>query len=190
MEKRTVQENQRAYSLFEVRAVSEDERIITGIATTPEADRMGDVVESIGLQFKNPLPLLWQHKHDKPVGLVKFEKPTADGVKFTASLPVIAEEGALRERIEEAWQSVKAKLVRGVSIGFRALEYSFMDEGGIRFIKSEVYELSLVTIPANASATIQSIKSMDAKIRAGRGIPLISARNGHLKSGAVELLRR
>ena len=36
-----------------------------------------------------------------------------------------------------------------------------MDDGGIRFIESEVLELSLVTIPANADATIQTIKNFD-----------------------------
>src|SRR3546814_6269809 len=98
-----------------------------------------------------PISLLWQHQHDAPVGTVKFDAPTKDGVTFEATLPRIAEEGTLRDRIEEAWQSMKAKLVRGVSIGFRPIEYSFMDTGGIRFSQTEVFELSLVTVPANRS---------------------------------------
>ena len=90
--------------------------------------------------------------------------------------------------VDKAWQSVKAKLVRGVSIGFRALEYNFMDGGGVRFDKTEIYELSLVTIPANASATIQSIKAMDNTFRDG-AVSLISARDQHLRSGAVAIKR-
>lgn len=151
----------RAYSLFTVKAVDEDKRVIRGIATTPGVDRVGDIVEPLGVTFKNPLPFLWQHMHDKPIGTVKFDKPTAEGITFTAELPEIAEEGTLRDRIEEAWQSIKAGLVRAVSIGFRPIEYAFMDEGGIRFIKSEVYELSAVTIPANAQALITGTKSLD-----------------------------
>src|SRR3546814_1344913 len=73
---------------------------------------------------------------------LKYDAPTKDGVTFEATLPRIAEEGTLRDRIEEAWQSMKAKLVRGVSIGFRPIEYSFMDTGGIRFSQTEVFELS------------------------------------------------
>lgn len=161
---------QRAYSVLEVKAVDSDRRVITGIATTPEPDRMGDIVEPLGAKFKNPLPLLWQHMHDKPVGTVKFEKPTEKGIPFTAELPTIEEAGALKDLVDMAWQSVKAKLVRGVSIGFRALEYSFLDSGGIRFSETEIMELSLVTIPANASATIQSIKSIDASIRSAAGV--------------------
>ena len=152
----------RAYSLLTVKAVEEDKRIIRGVATTPTVDRVGDIVEPLGVTFKNPLPLLWQHMHDKPIGTVVFDAPTAEGITFTAELPVIEEAGALRDRIEEAWQSIKANLVRAVSIGFRALEYAWMDEGGIRFIKTEVYELSAVTIPAQPDAVITSLKSLDA----------------------------
>lgn len=151
----------RAYSALEIKSVSEDKRIIRGVATTPAVDRVGDIVEPLGVEFKNPLPLLWQHQHDKPVGTVRFDRPTRDGITFEAELPQIAEAGTLRDRIEEAWQSIKAGLVRAVSIGFRPIEYAFMDEGGIRFIKSEVYELSLVTIPANADAVITSAKTLD-----------------------------
>jgi HK97 family phage prohead protease len=151
----------RAYAVLEVKSVAEDKRIIRGIATTPTTDRMGDIVDPMGVSFKNPMPLLWQHKHDKPVGFVRFDKPTKDGITFEAELPLIAEAGTLRDRIEEAWQSVKTGLVSAVSIGFRAVEYAFLDDGGIRFIKSDVYELSLVTIPANADAVITA-KSFDA----------------------------
>lgn len=152
----------RAYSLLTVKAVDEDRRIIRGVATTPSVDRVGDIVEPLGVTFKNPLPLLWQHDHQKPIGKVKFEAPTEAGITFEAELPVIDEPGTLKDRVDEAWQSIKLELVRAVSIGFRALEYAWMDEGGIRFIRSEVYELSAVTIPANEDAVITSLKNMDA----------------------------
>lgn len=159
----------RAYSLLEVKSVDDESRVITGIATTPTPDRVGDIVEPMGASFAPELPLLWQHRHDQPVGTVKFGKPTDRGIPFTATIAKIAEEGALKSRVDEAWQSVKARLVRAVSIGFRALEYAFMDDGGTRFTKTEIMELSLVTIPANAQATIQSIKQFDAEAMAATG---------------------
>lgn len=162
----------RAYSLLEIKAVKEDERVIRGVATTPTPDRLGDIVEPLGVSFKNPLPLLWQHRSSEPVGTVKFSKPTKNGIEFEASLPAVEDAGRLKDRIDEAWQSVKLGLVRAVSIGFRAKEYSYMDDGGIRFMESEVFELSLVTIPANAEATIQSIKSIDREFRAASGLKL------------------
>lgn len=150
----------RAYSILTVKAVEDDRRVIKGIATTPTPDRVGDIVEPLGVSFKNPMPLLWQHNHDKPVGKVRFDAPTKDGIAFEAELPTVEEAGTLRDRIEEAWQSVKHGLVSAVSIGFRPIEYNYLEAGGIRFEKSEVFELSLVTIPAQPDAVIAGLKSM------------------------------
>jgi phage head maturation protease len=97
--------------------------------------------------------------------------------------------------VDLAWDAVKAKLVRGVSIGFRALEYAFMDGGGVRFSEVEIYELSLVTIPANASATIQTIKAMDTAGRSqanSLGVPLVKCAPTQVEKpadGAVKLVR-
>lgn len=152
---------QRAYSLFEVKSLDAEKRIFRGIATTPTPDRMGDTIDPMGAKFKNPLPLLHQHNHSSPIGLVRFEEPTARGIKFEAELPLIEEEGPLRDRIETAWGEIKHGLVRAVSIGFRALKYAFRDDDGIDFQEIEVYELSAVTIPANANAVITAVKSME-----------------------------
>lgn len=154
----------RAYSFFDIKSVNEEKRIIRGVATTPTVDRVGDIVEPMGVRFKNPMPFLWQHRHDAPIGTVKFDRPTADGITFVAELPQVSEDGALKDRVDEAWQSIKLGLVRAVSIGFRAIEYAFIEgTGGIRFVESEVYELSAVTIPAQSEAVITSFgKNMDA----------------------------
>lgn len=183
--------NNRAYSLLEIKSVDDDRRVISGIATTPEPDRVGDVVDPMGAKFATELPLLWQHQHGSPVGIAKFGKPTKSGIPFTAELPKIEEAGALKDLVDMAWQSVKAKLVRGVSIGFKALEYNFMDGGGIRFDKTEIYELSLVTIPANASATIQSIKAMDTSLARTGPVRLLQPKKAapeKLPGGAVRLV--
>jgi HK97 family phage major capsid protein/HK97 family phage prohead protease len=152
----------RAYAIFHVKAVDAERRILSGVATTPEPDRVGDIIEPLGVSFKNPLPLLLYHDTKRPVGWTRFRKPTKDGIEFEASLPTIEEPGTLRDRVEEAWQSVKSGLISGVSIGFRSIEEAFNKEtNGFRFLKTEVVELSLVTVPANASATIHSIKALD-----------------------------
>jgi len=162
--------DQRAYSLLTVKSVDEDARIITGIATTPETDRMGDVVEPKGAQFKLPIPLLWQHNAHQPIGHVTAARVTADGIEITAQITKFDEPGALKDRLDEAWQSIKAGLVRGLSIGFKAIE-SARIEGtyGYRFLKWLWLELSAVTIPANSEATITAIKSLDAPFLAATG---------------------
>lgn len=162
--------DQRAYSLLTIKAVDEDARVITGIATTPETDRMGDVVEPKGAQFKLPLPLLWQHNQHQPIGHVTAARVTADGIEITAQITKFDEPGALKDRLDEAWQSIKAGLVRGLSIGFKSVE-SARIEGtyGYRFLKWLWLELSAVTIPANSEATITAIKSLDAPFLAATG---------------------
>lgn len=159
----------RAYSTIDIKSVSDGDRVITGIATTPTPDRMGDVVEPLGAEFASEVPALWQHMHDQPVGHVRFGKPTVQGIPFTMTLAKSDEPGALKDRLDEAWQSVKLRIVRAVSIGFRAIEYALMEGGGVRFLKTEILELSLVTVPANADCTITSIKSIDTIQRAASG---------------------
>ncbi len=155
----------RAHSLFEIKSIDEDQRIITGIASTPTTDRMGDVVESNGAQFELPLPLLWQHDAKSPVGSVLSAKPTKSGIPVTVQIAKTDEPGKLKELLDNAWQNVKLRLVRGFSIGFQALEMEPLDPkdpwGGQRFTKWAWLELSLVTIPANADACIQTVKSFD-----------------------------
>lgn len=162
----------RAYALLTVEKAVEDAdaRVIRGTATTPEPDRIGDVVEPLGMSFTNPLPLLHQHRHDEPVGTVKLNKPTKEGITFEARLAKIDEPGPLKDRVDTAWGEIKAGLIRAVSIGFRTIEHAFLDDSnGIRFIKAEILELSLVTVPANASATITEIRSIDSATRAALG---------------------
>lgn len=156
---------ERAFSVLDVRGIDQDSRILRGVATTPTTDRLGDIIEPLGIVFKNPLSFLWQHKHDQPIGTVEFDTPTAEGINFKATVAQSDEPGTLKDRLDEAWQTIRLGLVRAVSIGFMPLEYSFMDDGGMRFIKTEVYELSAVTIPANADAVISVIRSIDSEFR-------------------------
>jgi HK97 family phage prohead protease len=152
----------RAYSALTVKSIDNELREIYGLATSNVVDRVGDIVESLNAVFQNPTPLLWQHDHSKPIGTVTFDRPTATGLKFRAKIPVITEPGILRERTNEAWQSVKAGLVRGVSIGFRALDgaVDVLPTGGKHFKRVEILELSLCTVPANQQATIGTFKAV------------------------------
>jgi HK97 family phage prohead protease len=163
----------KAYSLLELKQVDDNGRVLRGIATTPTVDRVGDIVEPLGVVFRGPINLHLYHKHDMPVGHVEFGKPTKVGIPFTASIPDVAEEGTVRERTNEAWHSVKYKLLRAVSIGFHVLEdgAELMKNGGLRFTKWEMVELSLVGVPANPDAVITAFKSADpSEIREALGV--------------------
>lgn len=151
----------RAYAVLHVKADKES-RTISGIASTPEPDRAGDIFEPLGATFDNPLPLLFHHDRRQPVGTAMLAA-SPEGITFTATLPEIAATGTLRDRVEDAWQSIVAGLMRGVSIGFRPMDdgMKFLKTGGIHFLKTEIVELSLVTIPQNADASVLTIKSFD-----------------------------
>lgn len=152
--------NRRAYSLLTIKTVDDDERVIEGIATTPTADRAGDIVEPKGAEFKLPIPLLWQHDSREPVGWVEEAKVTDTGITVRARFAKISETGPLKDAVDKAWLSVKSGLVRGLSIGFKGLEEARIEQTwSYRYLKWLWLELSCVTIPANDEATITSVKS-------------------------------
>lgn len=149
---------QKAYSLvtFE-KSVDEDQRIIRGIASTPTPDRSNDIVEPKGAKFKLPIPLLSQHDHTKPIGHVIEAKITSKGIEIVAQIA----KGI--DYVDQSWAQIKAGLIRGLSIGFRPLEYQEhknSDGYGYTFSSWEWYELSAVTVPANADASISMVKSL------------------------------
>jgi|TARA_R100000501_G_scaffold15823_1_gene28761 HK97 family phage prohead protease len=149
----------RALSLLEIKSFDRDERVIEGIASTPELDRQFDIVEPMGAKFTLPIPLLWQHDHGQPIGHVEWAKATPEGIQFRARLVKVDDAGKLKDRLDEAWQSIKAGLIRAVSIGFSALKYHPLENGGRRFTEWGWHELSAVTVPACAGATIASVKA-------------------------------
>lgn len=152
----------RAYSLLDIKSIDEDARIIEGIATTPSTDRQGDIVEPKGAEFTLPIPFLWQHDSKRPVGAITYAKVTPGGIHVKAQFATIAEPGRLKDRLDEAWQSVKLKLVRGLSIGFSPIEAEpIKGSFGMRFLKWNWLELSAVTIPANQDANILTVKHFD-----------------------------
>jgi HK97 family phage prohead protease len=192
-------ENQRAYALFEVKSLDQTSRVFSGVATTPTVDRMLDTIDPLGAKFKNPLVLLHQHNRDEPIGRATFKKPTAKGIEFDAEIPVVQEPGPFKDRCDTAWGEISYGVIRAVSIGFRALKYSYMENGGIEFSEIEIYELSTVSIPALPDAVITSVKSMDGRplprevirsIRlASAGDRTIKLVNPHRNVGAVRLTK-
>src|SRR4029077_15821786 len=157
----------RAYSLLSIKQVDEDARVmtLTGMATTPAPDRLQDVVEPMGAQFKLPLPLLWQHQSDQPIGMVTHAKVTKAGIEIVAKIP----KGVTVENDQRA-SVMKAGLVPGLSIGFKPTKHEFIPETkGLRFLEWSWLETSAVTIPANEQATITNIPSLDTAQRAASG---------------------
>lgn len=161
----------RAYSFIEVKSFDDAKRILEGTATTPTPDRMQDRVNPLGAKFALPIPFLWQHNHDEPIGHVVDADVKASGIKFKAEIAQTDEPGLLKDMLDKAWQSLKLKLVRATSIGFSPLKWSFIENGGLDFEEWDWMELSAVTIPANPEAVISAVKQFDRIYREAAGIP-------------------
>lgn len=171
----------KAYSVLECKEYDDEKRIIRGLASSPVPDRVNDIVVPEGAKFAKTIPLFLYHDSKMTVGTVNLGKPTPKGIPFEAQIPKVKEEGKLKERVDEAWQLVKYKLITGVSIGFNAVEgkYERLKNGGIKFLESEILELSLVPIPANSLATIEQVKSLDKDMLTaiGRGHELSQSKS-------------
>ena len=119
----------RAYSLLTIKGFDDEQRIIEGIARTPEPDRRGDVLEPLGAQFTLPMPFLWQHDTEQPIGDVIAADVRPDGIHIRAQFVKIDEPGTLKSRLDEAWQSIKARLVNGISVGLKPLAATPLRKG-------------------------------------------------------------
>lgn len=97
------------------------------------------------------VPMLWQHKSDVPVGELSLDD-RKDGLWCKGALLMELPEA------QKAYLLIKAKIVKGLSIGFETLEDSV--ENGIRHLKQiRLYEGSIVTFPLNEMALITSVKN-------------------------------
>jgi HK97 family phage prohead protease len=112
----------------------------------------------------DPLPALWQHNPDEPIGGYTALAEDARGLKVEGFL--------LKDQIVragEAYVLMQRRVVKGLSIGYYVLEDSWNEKTGIRtLLKLELVEISIVTFPANAEAQVDSVKSLRHTIKAGR----------------------
>lgn len=177
----------KAYSLLSEKSFEDGDSVIRGYATTPTPDRVDDIVVPDGVVFRTTdIKLLMHHDRTLPVGNVKFGRPEKKGLPFEARLPDVKEDGIVRDRVNEARHSIKYNLISAVSIGFKPLQdgVELLKNGGLKFTKWEMIELSLTPTPMNPDAIFAAVKSM------GQSLPqdvvrLIRAAD---RGGAVKLI--
>lgn len=142
----------------EIKSINEEQMTIDMIGSTSKADRVGDVMKIEGIDIKNYLknPVILQN-HD-------YSRPA-----IGKALSVKVENGKLMFKIQfanteegrEWFYLYKNGFMSASSIGFIGKEYELNKDGGLTFFKSELLELSLVTVPCNPEAVIQLGKSLE-----------------------------
>jgi uncharacterized protein len=162
---------------LEVKAT--DEGVIEGYGSIfGNLDSYGDRIErgafAETIKMRRP-KMLWQHNMAEPIGAWDEVREDDRGLFVRGRIAVKSTRG------RDAHELVKAGAFDGLSIGFRAADYEM--ERNNRVLKAiDLYEVSLVTMPANALATITDIRStegaphVERAIRAALGISRAEAK--------------
>lgn len=147
--------------LAEIKTVGTDATgVFTGLASMfGNTDLHGDVIAKgaftkslakLRTEGRRPA-MLDHHKMDAPVGVWDSIVETEKGLEAQGTLTMGV------TRAAELHALAKAGALTGLSIGFRTVDEEF--KSGTRIIKEiDLWEISLVTMPANEEARIQDVK--------------------------------
>ncbi len=150
---------------LEVKFQNPEAGVIKGMAATygADPDRVGDVIapgaftktlEDIKTSGRK-VKMLAYHDQSKPIGKWVKLKDSAEGLRV---------EGKLTMGNEDA-QNVHALMKDGVldalSIGYRTVSAEPRPGGGRLITELELFEISVVTFPANDAATVTDVKGAD-----------------------------
>jgi Escherichia/Staphylococcus phage prohead protease len=146
-----------AFTLTELKAKDTGWEV-AGYASTfgGTPDSYGDIVATgafaDSLLARPHVRLLWQHNLEEPIGKAISLKEDDKGLLGHWSL-VPTDTGS------KAHQLLHAGLVDSLSIGFMTRDAEYKDDG-TRILKNiDLFEVSLVTVPANSNAVVTSFKT-------------------------------
>jgi HK97 family phage prohead protease len=136
----------------------DENRMASFVASTNRIDRYGDIIEQewdLADFWRNPV-FLWSHNSwGMPIGWVREFEADRDRTETVARVQ-FAPEGH-DEFVDQLARAVNIRLIRAVSVGFVPIEMEDrLDErgrwDGYRFMRNQLIELSLCTVPANPDA--------------------------------------
>lgn len=135
---------------------TDDSGNITGTAWPfGSADRVGDIIEKGAFATAStPLPMLFSHNPDRPVGVWHSIKEADAGLEVEGEL--LIDDVPLAK---EARALVRSGAMRGLSIGFQAKKATSRKGGGRIITALDLVEISLVTIPCHPGAKVNGAKS-------------------------------
>ncbi len=152
-------------SLFNVveKEQSDDNSPLTikGYANTVSKDRAGDVIVKEAWEkgamddyLKNPIVLAF-HDYSRPVGTTVSHSVTDKGLEIVAEISKAA---------GEVYNLIKDGVLKTFSVGFSIKDADYDREEDTFFIKDlSLYEISVVSVPANQNSTFSLAKSFDSE---------------------------
>ena len=134
---------------------------IRGLASTNSLDRTGDVInhdawtKSEGLAGfqQNPI-ILFNHNYNKPIGRATSIEVSKEGLELGAKISKAA--GEIKDLIKDG-------VLGAFSLGFRVKDAEYKEEtDGFEIKDAELFEVSVVSVPANQTAMFSLAKSFDS----------------------------
>lgn len=150
--------------VFEVRATGDDGTLEGYASVFGVKDLYDDViaagafVRSLGEhKSAGTMPaMLWQHDPSEPIGVWTEMAEDAKGLKIKGRLALDTSRG------KEAHALLKMGALNGLSIGFLSKQWAYDKDTGVRTLTEiDLWEVSLVTFPANGKSRITNVKSCD-----------------------------
>lgn len=100
--------------------------------------------------------MLWQHDADKPIGIWTEMVEDEKGLRIKGQLALETVKG------KEAHALLKMGALNGLSIGFMSKEWAYDRDTEVRTLTAiDLWEVSLVTFPANEKARVTNVKSAE-----------------------------
>ena len=151
---------------FEVKDNQEEDYYhLNGYGSTfGNVDRVNDVVEKgafkKSLNKRMPKLLFGHESRDVPVGIIDSIKEDDNGLIFEARMP--KNDAFVRDRI---MPQIKIGSLNSFSIGYTIDVSEIDNKTGIRKLKEiSLFEISIVTFPANEKATLQAFKAVEEAV--------------------------
>jgi HK97 family phage prohead protease len=131
-------------------------------ATFNRPDRANDILlpGAFGSIDATLVRMLWQHRADQPIGVWDEIRETPEGLRVAGRLLLDVQQG------REAYALLKAGAVDALSIGFSVpAGGALLDRktGQRRLREVDLWEISLVTFPANEFARVARVKAQPAR---------------------------
>lgn len=155
-------EKQRGAFALEIKSLQADGRFAGYASVFDVTDSQRDIMRpgafKASLKARNyPVQLLWQHQWQEPIGVIERVFEDVHGLYVEGRLLLEV------ARAKEAHALLKAGALRGMSIGYtvkRARRDA--DTGARELLEVELWEVSLVTMPANEAAQVTVVKAHGA----------------------------